>query len=362
MIFSKIWERYFIKEVLKTAALFLVCFYGLYVLIDYATHAGSFHRSGSSFSWKIILFYYILELVRHLEVLLPFAIVLATVKTLTSLNTHNELVALMASGVKLKKLLRPFLFLALVATALLYLNTQILVPHAMRQLKQLNETRSLTKVRNQNIGRVYSIVLEDGSTVLYQNYDSTQKYFFDAYWIRSLDEIYRIKFLYPYAQVPTGHFVDILKRDKGGNLIVIASPKEKVFPAMKFNKQTLFESMTLPEEQSYTDLWTKIPSLESIKSEKQAQMVTSFYFKLAMPWLSFLAVIAVAPFCVRFSRYQPLFFIYAFSIFGLVSFQIVMDSAMVLGERQVLSPHLAVWPPFLTFLLFFGYRYTRIRT
>lgn len=361
MSFLKIWQRYFVKEVFKTASLFLICFFGLYVLIDYATHASSFHRGGS-FSWNMIIFYYLLEFVRHLEILLPFALVLATVKTLTGLNTHNELVALMASGVRLKTLLRPFIFLAITATLLLYLNTQIFVPQAMRQLKHLNEARSLTKDRNRDIQRVNSLVLEDGSTVLYQRYDSTQKTFFDAYWIRSLNEIYRIKILSPYSTVPTGHFVDVLARDDQGNLVVSASHKEQAFPGMKFNKQTLFESMTLPEEQSYTDLWNKIPSLDIIKSEKQAQLVTSFYFKLAMPWLSVLAVLAVAPFCVRFSRHQPLFYIYAFSIFGIIAFQIVMDSAMVLGERQVIIPHLAIWLPFFAIASFFGYRYARITT
>lgn len=357
----KIWQRYFIKEVLKTALLFLACFYGLYVLIDYASHASSFHRGASAFSWQILGFYYLLEFVRHLEILLPFALVLATIKTLTGLNTHHELVALMASGVKLKTLLRPFILLAVAAAALLYLNTEVLVPHAMRQLKVLNDARALTKERNRT-SRVQHLVLEDGSTVLYQSYDSSQQYFFDAYWIRSLNEIYRIKFLYPYTKVPSGHFVDVLTRQKNGNLTVTTSHSERAFPGMKFNKQTLFESMTLPEELSYSDLWSKIPSIEEIKSEKQAQMLTSFYFKLAMPWLSFLAVIAAAPFCVRFSRTQPLFYIYALSIFGLVAFQIVMDSAMILGERQVLPPHWAIWAPFALIVFFFSYRYQRIHT
>lgn len=353
----KIWERYFLKETLKTFFLFIFCFYGLFVLIDYASHATSFHRGSTSFQWKVIGFYYLLEFIKRLEVLVPFALLLATVKTLTTMNIHNELVALMTSGVKLKRLMRPFLLLGLSFTALLYLNTEVLLPQVLKEIKHMDNARSLLKHKNRNQPLVRHLILEDGSTLLFQNYDSTSKHFFDAYWIPSVDSIYRIKFLFPYADQPLGQFVDHLKRSKSGELKLEDSYTEKAFPEIQFNKQTLFETITSPDEQSYSELWAKTPSMIDPQSEKQSQLVSTYFYKLAMPWLAFLAVIGPMPYCVRFTRNLPLFYIYAWSIFGLVAFYIIMDAALVLGERQALSPILAIWPVFGLFMVTALWRY-----
>jgi len=356
---TKIWERYFLKETLKTFLLFILCFYGLFVLIDYATHAASFHRTGLALHWQDIAFYYLLEFIKRMDVLIPFALLLSTIRTLTNLNVHNELVALMASGVKLKTLLRPFIYLALLFTMLLYLNTELFIPKALKEMKHMDNLRSIAKHKDRHNKTIHNLTLEDGSTLLFQNYDSIEEHFFDAYWIQSADEIYRIKFLYPYKEVAEGHFVDHLERSPAGAMSAKGSYEKTTFPKMKFNNATLFETLTTPDEQSYSELWPKIASLVESESEKQAQLVATFYFKLVMPWICLLAVIAPAPFCINFSRNQSFFFLYACSIFGLVAMYIIMDSALVLAERQVMLPAAAILVPFMGLMAFFGYRYIK---
>ena len=80
MILTTIWERYFLKELFKVFFLFLFCFYGIYVLVDYATHSHSFHNY--HFSFLNIAIYYAYEFIMRMDVLIPFAILLATIKTL----------------------------------------------------------------------------------------------------------------------------------------------------------------------------------------------------------------------------------------------------------------------------------------
>lgn len=358
---TKTWERYFVKQTLKTFFLFIFCFYSLYVLIDYATHLNHFHSSKTVFNWKVVASYYFFDFIKHLEVLIPFALLISTVKTITTLNIHNEIVALLASGLKLKRLLRPFLWLGLFFTLILYLNTEIFLPKSMRELKTFSEEKALAKAKNLGTKPILHIHLEDNSTFIFQDYNTNDQFFMDTYWVKSIDEIYRIKFLYPQKTYPEGHFVDHITRNSQGQLVLNESSAVKSFPDMRFNKQTLFESITRAEEQSFSDLATKIPSLSEIKSEKQAQLVTSFYYKLAMPWLALLAVIAPIPFCVRFTRHLPLFMIYAWSIFGLVAFYIIMNSSLILGERQVVSPLLAIWIPFGTFMGVCGFRYVLLK-
>jgi lipopolysaccharide export system permease protein len=356
MILTTIWERYFLRETAKIFIFFLVGFYGLYVLIDYSTHAASFKNY--HFSFLDIVKFYAFEFVTRMDVLIPFAFLIACVKTLCSLNTHNELVALMASGIKLKRLLFPFIAFSLALTALIYFNAEVLQPMALKHNTKLDHSRAKAKQKKNH--SIQQIMLADSSAFIFKEYDSSSKEFFDAYWVRSIDDIYRIGHLSPYTQEPIGRLVDHLQRDAEGFLVVTESFPQKTFPDMHFNKEQLLKSVIQPDGQSLSALFAKLPSHENELSEKEAFLMTKFYYKLAIPWLCLLAVLASAPFCIRFSRTLPVFFIYALSIFGLVAFYLVMQATVVLGERQMVNPALAIGIPFTCFFAFFGWRFLRL--
>lgn len=357
----KIWRRYLTKEMLSVFFLFLFCFYGLYVLIDYTNHSSSFHHAQNRFNWVQLAFYYGSEFVHRSDVLIPFALLIATVRTLTKLNQNNELTALRAAGIPLSRLVQPFLLIGLLFTILSYASEQWLVPPSMSILKQIQDAHSSQKRKLHENLAAQHLVLKDDSTLIFQKYDTSSGFFFDAFWIRSPAEIYRIKQLNPHSNPPQGRHVDVLMRDATGNLVVVSSPKKHSFFNMSFNQKTLLETLTPLEDLPLSRLWEKWPLHGQITSDKEAQIVTAFYKKMAAPWLCFLAVIAPIPLCVRFSRQIPIFFLYAINIFGLVAVYLTLDSAQVLGKRQILDPALAIWGPFLFFFSIFAYRFCRMR-
>lgn len=361
MLKNKIWNTYFLKEMTKVFFLFIFTFYGLYVLIDYASHASSFNYNHARFQWVELITYYLCEFIKRADVIIPFALLLAGIRTLTTLNIHNELVAMMASGIQLQTLLRPLVIVGLAVTFFMYVNEEILLPMSLNKIKHINDTHVRAKNKSNEHPAVQHVALEDKTTILFQSFDTSRDLFFDAYWIRSLDDIYRIKYLYPNTTVPTGYFVDHLKRDSNGNLTKVESLPAKQFPEIAFNKQTLMETIIQPEERSLSELWEKVPKHNNTLSGKESQNVTTFYYKLALPWLCLLAVIGPAPFCVRFTRTLPVFFIYAFSIFGLVAFYLIMDASLVLGKRQVIDPTVAIWAPFLIVASLLLWRFCNIK-
>jgi lipopolysaccharide export system permease protein len=363
MFMSKIWERYFFREVAKSTFFFVIAFYSLYVIVDYANHASSFHHRHIEFQWRETALYYGCEFARRLEILLPFALMIATIRTLCMLNSHNELIALMASGLSLRTLMRPFIYLGIFCTLLMYLNTEFLLPGSLRQLKSIEDSRSNKRHKDDRPAAAQHIALEDGSTVIFQNYDTAKNLFFDSYWIRSIDDIYRIKFLHPHSDtgIPLGQFVDHLQRTNNGELVVTESFASKLFPEIVFNKQALFETIMQPEEQSLSDLVDKIPHPKEVASDKEAQLLTIYYRKLFMPWLCLIAVLAPAPFCLMVTRTLPIFFIYACSIFGLVAFNVLMSAAVLLGRRQLIEPFWAIWPIFLLIFSLVLWRFFRLK-
>lgn len=356
----KIWERYFLSEILKSFFFFIFLFYGLFVLIDYSSHSSSFHYGHSHFKLYEIAVYYLCEFIERMEVLIPFGLLLATIRTLTNFNIHNELVALMASGVKLRTLLRPFVLVGLAMVFLMYINTQFWMPHALQRMNHIDQKHRSQKNKSAQILSVQSLSLKDKTNVIFQNYDSIEKKLIDVYWIRGINDIYHIKYLYPYHEIPTGEFVDHFQRKEGGELTITSSVPFAQFPEMQFHKRDLFQGMIAPEDESLTDLWKKIPKRNAIASEKESEILAVFYHKLIMPWLCLLAVIGPAPFCIRFGRNHPLFFIYSLSIFSLVAFYLILDSTLVLGKRQIAEPWLAILVPFFLCASASSYKFLRI--
>lgn len=354
----KIWERYFLKEILKVFFLFLGCFYGLYVLIDYASHTSALPQHHVQIQGKELAKYYLFIFASRAEILIPVAFLVATIKTLCQLNVHHELVALMAGGIKQKALLRPFLFLAFLLTAILFLNEQTLLPPALRKLRRIEDSTKHQKNRNQLSLAVRNLTLEDGSIFIFQSYDTAQEHFFDAYWIRSIDNIYRIKYLKPHQSHPIGYFVDHFIRQPNGVLSQVESFEQLTLKGLNFNHELLQSATIDPDALSLSELWTQLPGLQVDEfNEKESKILTAFYWKLLMPWLSLLAILAVAPFCLVFSRQLPVFFIYVCGIFGILAFYLIMDAAQIIAKKQVVAPQVMMGVPFLISLMIFGWRF-----
>jgi lipopolysaccharide export system permease protein len=354
----QIWERYFLKEFLKVFFLFLLCFYGLYVIIDYASHTSALPHHHIQIRGLELVRYYLFIFASRAEILIPLALLIALIKTLCSLNAHGELVALMASGFKLKVLMRPFIFLGLAGTFLMFINEQWILPSALQKLHRIESVTKHQRSRNHPAMAAKQVFLEDGSLFIYQSYDADKEQFFDTYWIRSIDDIYRIKYLSPHLQ--TGYFVDHLLRQPTGELALQESFAAFVLPDIQFNKELLQSTLFDPDTLALTELWAQWPIQAEELSEKQSKTLTAFYWKLLLPWLCLLAILAPIPFCVRFSRQFPFFLIYVCGIFGLIAFYFFMDAAQVISRRQVLDPIWAIVLPFSFIFSVFSWRFVKI--
>lgn len=357
MFLCSIWERYFLRELFKVFIAFLLGFYTLFVLIDYSTHTRSFQNY--HFAWHEIIGYYGYQFIGKIDALLPFAILIAVIKTLYTLNKNNELMALMSGGIRMHRLLAPFLVFGISLTAFTYFNMEVLQPKALKYNKQLGERRALAKQKKWNGQPIRQLTLEDNSALIFGSYNNLEKALVDVYWIKSIDDIYRIHTLLPYEKVPIGKDVEHMVRDKEDFLQVVEFSKEQTFTTMPLQPDKLLEFVMQPSDLAISALYSKLPKAGAPLNEKEARLLTTYYYKLAMPWACLLAVIAPAPFCIRFSRTQNIFFVYALSLFGLVALCLIMDAATLLGERQVLGPALAIWLPFGIFSTIFAIRYVR---
>lgn len=103
----KIWQRYLIREISSSFFLFLGCFYSIYALIDYSLHVQDF-RQDTRITFSHVFLCYLFEFIKRADLLIPLAVLITTIKVLFALNIRGELVALRASSLSLKVILRPF--------------------------------------------------------------------------------------------------------------------------------------------------------------------------------------------------------------------------------------------------------------
>jgi len=354
----RLWEKYFLKEMLKVFLLFICGFYFLYVLIDYTSRTGSL--LGNSVGLKEVGIYYLLTFLKRIDLLFPFGLMIATITALISLNSRRELVALLAGGVPFRRLLRPFLFAGIACSALMYLNFQVFSPLAWRKIQQIEDSHHSEGGRQAREMGVQDIRLADGSFILCQSYDSARKLFFDAFWVRSIDEVWRIKYLYPDSESTVGRFVDLIKRNEEGVLELTESYETKVLSELQFDEENLQAALRTPEELSITELWSRLPFSVGELTEKQASVVALFYSRLATPLLCILAVMAPTPFCVRFSRQLPVLLIFISGIVGIAMFYLLMDAALIIARGQVIPPSLAIFSPYALYFWVFVRRYLQL--
>lgn len=345
-----VWKKHLYQELLKTFFLFLISFYLLYVLMDYSIHAQHFSNS-DGFSLFALSTYYLCHFSKRLEILLPLAFLVSFLKVLMQMNQKNELIALFTSGLTKKSFLKPFYYIASLLSLTIFINFEYFVPKSLDYL----ETFESLNFKDNHLEKLetpssYFLSLKDGGQIFFQRYLVKEKVFEDVYYMRSLDDLFRIKRLdtssYPYIGYEVEHF----QREEGNNLELIQIEKCIAFENMQVDFAFRKKGILPYEHRPFSDLYL-ISLKNGCPKEELPLAKTHFYFKLFTPFIPLLLLFIITPFCLSFSRRAPIFLLYSLSLFGFIAFFILLDAAIILGENKVLPPLLALSSPFLIALL-----------
>ncbi len=355
---GKIWERYLVKELLKTAFLFIFCFYFLYVLVDYSIKAKELSQHGLSFS--ALFQYYGFHFSKRIGVLLPIALAFGTIRTLCQLRAQNELIALLVGGVSSRQILRPFLIIALMGTCLITFNIEYFFPSALSMLDQFEGEKKALSVEEAQQDSLNKLPLTNGSQLLYHTYNAQEQSFSDVFWVQSIDSIIHMEKLYPFQTPPFAYHVDEILRHESGLLLKTASFSGKSFSGLDFDPRILKSSLIKPENQSLSSLWKEWHHPGSIWQSEIQRIQTWFYFKLFFPLINLLAVMIPASYCLRIDtkKSAP---IYVATLILLVALFTSLNAAVVLGENNVYSPFTVIFTPICLYFVFFSWQCYKIR-
>ena len=129
-------DRYLIRQFLKT---FIICFFslmGLYVIIDCSTHVEDFLRCGEKMGGvlKFAGQYYSYKTFAIFDLINGILVLISAMFTVSWLQRHNEMTALMMAGISRIRIVTPLIAAAVVISLLAMVNRELIMPRFRDEL------------------------------------------------------------------------------------------------------------------------------------------------------------------------------------------------------------------------------------
>ena len=134
----KILDKYVAKNFLTGYVIAFCALVGLRVIIDLFVNLDEFTENAADLGAVVIInniiSYYALHTTLYFRDFAGMITVVAAVFSLGRMVRSNELVAVMASGTSLKRLIAPIIILSILLTALLVIDQELIIPEFGRPL------------------------------------------------------------------------------------------------------------------------------------------------------------------------------------------------------------------------------------
>ncbi len=131
----RIITRYLIHEFIKIFFMTLSGFVGIFLVVDFFEKIDNFMEAGVGS--HMIAEYYLLQVPIVTQQILPAAILLSTIITLSLMAMHRELIVLGNCGISLFRLTLPLIVLSFLFTGLLFFLNEVLLPPVHERVHQI---------------------------------------------------------------------------------------------------------------------------------------------------------------------------------------------------------------------------------
>lgn len=169
----KILDKYIAKNFIVGYLITFCVLMGLFIVVDLFINLDEFAEHsdiGTAGVLQNIWTYYSAQSILWFRDLAGIITVVAATFSLARLTTNNELVAVLASGVSLKRVMAPIVFLAILLTGLLVLDQEYAIPKFANQLVRAHDA-----VREDEAYEVWFMSDEAGSLFCTNQYDEKTK-------------------------------------------------------------------------------------------------------------------------------------------------------------------------------------------
>ncbi|MDP1890604.1 MAG: LptF/LptG family permease [Gemmatimonadaceae bacterium] len=281
---------------------------------------------------------------------LPAAVLFATVFAVGSFTRHSEITAAKASGISFYRFILPMAFGALLATVV-GLGIGAVSPHTnARRVELLKERQFTNRSTRFNFtyaaeeGRVYTIA---GADVEQRALDQVvverkgKDAAYPTYFVTARSGKYDARRKQWTLQAGVMH---ILPTDSMNISIAFDSLRDH---RMTEEPRTLMASSKVPDEMTFTELGTFIAALERSGSDVGALKVGRM-LKIAIPVTCLIIMLFGAPLATSTQRGGTAFGV-GISLATTVIFLMLVQLTQAIGSKGMVPPNLAAWLPGIVF-------------
>ncbi|MFQ5649162.1 MAG: LPS export ABC transporter permease LptG [bacterium] len=338
----KILDRYIIRRFVLTLVFALVSFILVVIFVDMVGNLGKF--IDKDVPSPIIFRYYLLYVPYIVTLVLPIAMLLASMFSLGHMARYNELTAIRGSGVSLNRILWP-LFVLSFWVSLLSLGFGETVAPVANQQKSNIEEEYLDPFKRHSGTNMKNIFYRDKleRRIFIGRYDGKRKI---AH--RVTIQTYRSNFITERLDAESMQWQDGAWVLKDGYKRTFNSGREHATPFetltdlyLDFSPEQLIEQQAKPEDMSFRELNDFISEVMRNGGDPRKWQV-DLHFKFSSPFASFILVLFGAPLASNKNRSSAILglimslaiYLFYFGVTRLVK---------TLGEVGTLPPEVAGW-------------------
>lgn len=344
-------DRYIATTWLRLLMLCLGGFVGIYLVIDLIEKIPRFLRAGGAAG--DILQYFIWKLPEMISRTATFSILMATLLTLGMLSRDSEIIALRSCGVSLLRISLPMLGLGLVASILLLINAELILPHSYARTELIDRVK-IKKRGERATFKVNNIWFRSKSMILQARLFEPKKRVLSGVVVWNLDAS-----MSPVSRIDaeTAVYLDggwLLNSAVLKNFQTAAGYAPQFSQTMKLDLNLKIEDLqVLDSDADNMSIRTLKEYAENLKrgGYQAYRYLTLMHTKIASPFAALIMVLLGIPFALRNSRSGGIAMGIGASIGIGFAYFVVNAVLLSYGRSGVLTPVVAAWGANVLFML-----------
>jgi len=359
-------DRYLLRELLLPLGYCLCGFLILMVFGDLFAELGEFQKKKLNAGDLLEYYFFLLGTPNFLGLVLPVALLLALLYSLTNHSRHHEITAIRAAGVSLWRLALPYLLVGVALSLALFAVNELWAPRSTEQAERILTRRVQPQEPQADPGLLPASGLanaREGRTWLAGDYnrktsqmnnpqviwtlpDGSQRWLFASRAVRTNG----VWTFFNVSECRASATNSLLAPSLQTN--VLAMPEFKETPEQILSEINISKGMSL-RARNKADI-PLVQILDYLRLHPQPpdsirpRLYTKLHGRLASPWTCLVVVLIAIPFGVASGR-RNVFAGVASSIVICLVYFVLQMVGLALGTGDYVTPWLAAWFPNLSF-------------
>ncbi len=363
-------DRYLLIQFLKSFLIFFISFTGLFIVIDSFNNLDEFLKYGdmTGSTFGVLWDYYSPRVFTFFGMTSGILTLIAAMFTVTWIQRHNEMTALMAAGISQARIVRPIIIAVLVIAVLGVLNRELLIPRYIDRLSRnaqdwMGESK---KALQQKYDNQTDVLINGAATYANEQRIESPNFRLPKNYDGVGNQILGANAYYhpPTKERPGGFLVDGLSKPEttdsvpsvdidGEPLVLMPSDHPWLQPNQCFLVTELsFEQLTASSQwRDYASTYDLISTLSNRSLDVGADVRVEIHSRIVQPFLDITLLFLGLPIVLR-KENRNIFVAIGYCLLVVVGFYAVTLVCKAMGSSYygIRSPALAAFIPLIIFV------------